>query len=412
MRLRIVLAACIAAAVSLPFAPAEASAATATNVASFGGASDLGAGGAGGAVVDLASTPDGEGYWLASADGSVTGVGVTSYGSMAGTVLNAPIIAISATPSGHGYWLLGRDGGIFSFGDAAFRGSMGAVRLNDPVIDLAPTPTGHGYWLLGRDGGIFSFGDARFFGSAADAIETFTAIVVSPSGAGYWLVAENGDVRHFGDADDVGTLAGTRLNAPVTAAAVAPSGGLWLLGADGGVFSMGAAPFFGGASVAAGYEAVALVVAGTDGPGYWIAVSVATFQSSLPALPGGSGTGRRIVYSNGMQQVWVVDTGEVLVRTYLVSGRVGTPRPGTYQIFSKLNLAYAYGGGAYMRHFMGFAGGVGFHEIPRLTSNGQPMQTEAELGQFRSHGCVRQAAVDASWLYDWASVGDTVVVLP
>jgi hypothetical protein len=113
-----------------------------------------------------------------------------------------------------------------------------------------------------------------------------------------------------------------------------------------------------------------------------------------------------------MQQVWVVDAGEILVRTYLVSGRVGTPRPGTYAIFSKLNLAYAYGGGAYMYHFVGFVGGVGFHEIPRVTRTGHPMQTEAELGQFRSHGCVRQAAVDATWLYDWASVGDTVVVLP
>ena len=113
-----------------------------------------------------------------------------------------------------------------------------------------------------------------------------------------------------------------------------------------------------------------------------------------------------------MQQMWVVDAGEILVRTYLVSGRVGTPRPGTYAIFSKLNLAYAYGGGAYMYHFMGFVGGVGFHEIPRITRTGQPMQTEAELGLFRSHGCVRQAAADAAWLYDWASLGDTVVVLP
>jgi hypothetical protein len=330
---------------------------------------------------------------------------------MAGSTLNAPIIAISATPSGHGYWLLGRDGGIFSFGDAAFHGSMGAVRLNGPIIDLAPTPTGNGYWLLGRDGGIFSFGDARFFGSAAHANETFTAIVVAPGGAGYWLVADNGDVHPFGAAADVGTLAGAGLNARVTAAALAPGGGLWLLGADGGVFSMGGAPFLGGASVAVGYEAVALAVPG-DGPGYWIAVSVAAYHSSLPALPAGSGSGRRIVFSNRMQQVWVVDRGEVLVRTYLVSGRVGTPRPGTYAIFSKLNLAYAYGGGAYMYHFMGFVGGVGFHEIPRITRTGQPMQTEAELGQFRSHGCVRQSAADAAWLYEWASLGDTVVVLP
>jgi lipoprotein-anchoring transpeptidase ErfK/SrfK len=53
---------------------------------------------------------------------------------------------------------------------------------------------------------------------------------------------------------------------------------------------------------------------------------------------------------------------------------------------------------------------IGFHAIP--TANGRPIQGVDELGQYRSHGCVRQAPGDAARLYDWAPLGTTVVVTP
>ena len=40
-----------------------------------------------------------------------------------------------------------------------------AIRLNQPIVGIAATPTGNGYWLAASDGGIFAFGDARFHGS-------------------------------------------------------------------------------------------------------------------------------------------------------------------------------------------------------------------------------------------------------
>ncbi|MGH2772438.1 MAG: L,D-transpeptidase [Actinomycetota bacterium] len=51
---------------------------------------------------------------------------------------------------------------------------------------------------------------------------------------------------------------------------------------------------------------------------------------------------------------------------------------------------------------------IGFHAIP----NGRrgPIQTDAELGQFRSLGCVRQSTADAAFLWDWAPIGTAVVV--
>ena len=38
------------------------------------------------------------------------------------------IVGMALTPSGNGYWLVASDGGIFSYGDAKFAGSMGGAR--------------------------------------------------------------------------------------------------------------------------------------------------------------------------------------------------------------------------------------------------------------------------------------------
>ena len=81
------------------------------------------------------------------------------------THLNQPIVGMASTPDGQGYWLVATDGGIFAFGDARFYGSTGAIHLNQPIVGMASTPDGSGYWLVATDGGIFAFGDARFYGS-------------------------------------------------------------------------------------------------------------------------------------------------------------------------------------------------------------------------------------------------------
>jgi lipoprotein-anchoring transpeptidase ErfK/SrfK len=52
---------------------------------------------------------------------------------------------------------------------------------------------------------------------------------------------------------------------------------------------------------------------------------------------------------------------------------------------------------------------IGFHEIPKV--NGTPIQSEAQLGQALSGGCVRQATPDAEHMWGWAPVGTKVVVL-
>ena len=48
--------------------------------------------------------------------------------------------------------------------------------------------------------------------------------------------------------------------------------------------------------------------------------------------------------------------------------------------------------------------------IPRR-GDGSPIQSDSELGQFRSAGCVRMNQAEVKILWDFAPVGTAVVVL-
>jgi len=207
----------------------------------------LSPGGLTGPVVGMAASPDGTGYWLTNAAGDVSTHGMAvSYGSLAGTTLQAPITHIIATPSGKGYWLVASDGGIFTFGDAGFFGSMGGKKLNAPVVDMAADNATGGYWLVASDGGIFSFG-APFYGSAGNLklVKPVNGMAPTANDGGYIFVASDGGIFTFGDATFHGSEGGTTLDAPIVGTAFDnASGGYWMVGSDGGIFSFNAA-FYG-----------------------------------------------------------------------------------------------------------------------------------------------------------------------
>ena len=217
-------------------------------------------------AASAASSPSGQGYWLASSNGAVSSFGDAVYhGGLNGLPLAAPIVGMAATPTGGGYWLVGRAGGIFSFGDAGFFGSTGGMRLNQPVVAMASTPSGHGYWFVAADGGIFSFGDAGFFGSTGRLRlnQPIIGMASTPSGQGYWLVGRDGGVFAFGDASFYGSTGGLHLNQPIVGVTRSTSGhGYRFVAADGGVFSFGDAPYYGSAG---GVPLDAPVVAMTSG---------------------------------------------------------------------------------------------------------------------------------------------------
>jgi lipoprotein-anchoring transpeptidase ErfK/SrfK len=146
-----------------------------------------------------------------------------------------------------------------------------------------------------------------------------------------------------------------------------------------------------------------------------VAPSFSETRRFAPRLPRNSGEGRRVVYSNSLQWVWLVDKNEEVVRSMPVSGRRGVPAPGTYSVTTKSPWSFSLDfAGVSFRWMTRFAtgpegGNIGFHEIPR--KDGKALQTESQLGSFAGSGCVRMSTHDVKFVYRWTQPGTAVVVL-
>jgi NlpC/P60 family protein len=233
-----------------------------------------------GDVVDVAATPSGNGYWLAATDGGVFSYGDAQFkGSMGGRKLNRPMVAIVATATGAGYWTVAADGGVFAFGDATppatnpLPAMAGRGALNQPIVEatrIGPS----GLLLVAGDGGVFALGGAPFYGSMGGKRlnQPMVDIVAGASGRGYATVAADGGVFAFGDFRPPATnpLPGTKLRAPVVAAARQGDFGLLLTAADGGVFALGGAAFHGSAATLSLARPMTGIAADPKGNGYWL----------------------------------------------------------------------------------------------------------------------------------------------
>lgn len=137
-------------------------------------------------------------------------------------------------------------------------------------------------------------------------------------------------------------------------------------------------------------------------------------SATVVALPKDSGTGRRIIFDQSDQRVWLVGDDGKVERTYPVSGSsLDNLRPGSFSVLSRSRDAISYDYSGTLEYFVRFATGVsepiGFHAVPRDNS-GKLEQTKAQLGTPLSAGCVRQWMPDAIALWDFAPVGTTVIV--
>ena len=144
--------------------------------------------------------------------------------------------------------------------------------------------------------------------------------------------------------------------------------------------------------------------------------SVSSVGTDAPPLPADSGSGKRVVYERKGQRVWAVDENEQIVRSWLVSGsKYGNEQPGVHEVYSRSEQSTAWNGQAILplmiRYQQTDIGAIGFHGIPVHVTDGTDYQTEAELGTRLSGGCQRQANPDAAFLWAFATVGTTVVVI-
>lgn len=139
------------------------------------------------------------------------------------------------------------------------------------------------------------------------------------------------------------------------------------------------------------------------------------WSAALPAPDVGLPGVKHVVYGRGDQMVWLVNADGSLFDSYPVSGRATWPVPGRYKVLSRSLRSQSLSGHVWMEHMVRFVqpkgrAATGFHSIP-VTWSGRPIQTEEQLGTFRSLGCVRQRADKAEQLYDWAPLGTPVIVL-
>jgi hypothetical protein len=91
------------------------------------------------------------------------------------------------------------------------------------------------------------------------------------SGSGYWALGADGGVFSFGAALFHGSTGDRRLNRPAVAMAATPGGsGYWFAASDGGIFAFGDAPFYGSTGNLRLNQPIVGMAATVTGRGYWL----------------------------------------------------------------------------------------------------------------------------------------------
>ena len=150
----------------------------------------------------VAVRPQG-GWWVLSGDGTVTGVGAPVFG--------APRFAsdaardIAAMPDGNGYLVLAADGTVHKFGSAA-TGPIAALGSPSFGFDIARSivvsPDGAGYAVLDGWGGIHTYGSMPRFAGAPYWREwdIARALALTPDGTGLYVLDGWGGLHTLGAA--------------------------------------------------------------------------------------------------------------------------------------------------------------------------------------------------------------------
>ena len=233
------------------------------------------------------------------------------------------------------------------------------------------TPSGSGS-ATGSGSGSGSSGSGSGSGSSGSSgsgsTPTPAPTPTPPSteaGHGYWLVGSDGGIFSFGAAQFYGSTGTLTLQRPVVG--ITPTsndGGYWLVGADGGIFSFGNAGFYGsipGLGIApAGSSSpkrlnapIVGMVPSADGGGYFMVASDggvfafgdAKFEGSCPGIGGCSGAAVAVMPDASGNGYWLVTaTGHV----YAFGDAVNYGAPGPQAVPVAAGVRTKDGGGYWL----------------------------------------------------------------
>ncbi len=155
------------------------------------------------APVGIASHPEG-GYWIALQNGEVFEFGAAAdVGAEERSDADALIVDVESTPSGDGLWLLATDGAVLAYGGAEQLGSADTAA----AVGIAAAADGDGYWVTDAGTAVHVFGSAASLGSRSGRANRLAAVdmVATDTGDGYWLIWSDGTSFNYGIAPDYPT---------------------------------------------------------------------------------------------------------------------------------------------------------------------------------------------------------------
>jgi len=222
---------------------------------------------------------------------SVYGIGYATCSSATGPCSDAsqPILTSAAGMSGPGGpSVFSAPNGQLDMAFSAWQGTtVGYLNCGIRPMYLA---------ALTFTGGIPTLAPAA---ATTEAANPSCAPSPDPPPLGYWQVGADGGVFSFGAAQFYGSTGAMHLNKPVVGMAATSDGkGYWLVASDGGVFTFGDARFYGSTGAIKLNKPIIGLVPTVDDKGYWLVASdggVFTFgDASYYGSTGGENIGSSI----------------------------------------------------------------------------------------------------------------------
>jgi len=135
--------------------------------------------------------------------------------------------------------------------------------------------------------------------------------------------------------------------------------------------------------------------------------SGATEPKPPAAVPDGSGTGRRIVYSLSRRTVWLVDASDAARRTFAVWPGTVSPAPGTYTVGTRAEGPLTGSDGVRIEHIVYFSArsGVNIAFSNAVDGSSPPPASNTATGG------IRMRTADGSALWTFGTAGTKVAVV-